>query len=386
MDQNTGNTPKNTEKNAIYHWSYAEQVTLDEQKRHRARRHGAAVYALIMAAAFAVTLLLLCGVLMLTDTDAPTQAPETTPGGVAFERTVPATVLVYAIRGNEYSYGTGFFVDPNGYIVTNYHVIRGGSSLQVTLATGEELDAELVGYSVNTDLAVLKVEGFDYPCVTFGDSADLQVGDTVVAVGNPGGADVPWTTTEGIISYPLRQVEYTTQNAALQASMIQFDAAVNSGNSGGPLCNADGEVIGIVSRKLSEHEGIGFAIPINEARAVIGALINGTDPTEAEGLLVKARYTIGIRARTIRAEENYISASGTTKKAGRDGVYVSTVDETGAAKGLLKPDDIITALDGNEVRDVEALQQMLTEYQRGDTLHFTVYRDGAEVTVQVTLK
>jgi serine protease Do len=195
--------------------------------------------------------------------------------GEVAERISPSTVLIYTTRrdGN-YASGTGFFIRSDGYIATNYHVVEQGKEFEVTLYSAKRVSAELVGTSKENDLAILKIKGNRYPVVTFGNSDEVKVGDVAIVVGNPNGAHGAWTTTEGIISAVDRQS--TINNKTYK--MFQTDAAVNPGNSGGPLCNDQGEVIGVITQIMLDQDGVrsegfGMAIPGNKAKAVLADIL-----------------------------------------------------------------------------------------------------------------
>lgn len=296
----------------------------------------------------------------------------------------PSTVLIYASKSSTYGYGTGFFIRENGYIATNAHVVEGCSYISVTLYSGEVLEAELIGSSTADDLAVLKVKGSEYPVVRIGDSDALRVGETAIAIGNPSGADAPWTTTQGIISALNREVTVEGSASIEELTMIQTDAPVNPGNSGGPLCNDRGEVIGVVTRKLTAYESIGLAIPINGAMEILNAIVETGSADGVHSSISKERPTIGITGGTIAKGDKY-SLGGVMYSAEKDGVIVSSVDPYGAAANVLKVADIIIAFNGEAIKDMDTLIGMLYEHKIGDAVSITVWRDGNEVTVSVIL-
>ena len=255
-----------------YRWNYAAQKAFDEGEKKKKRKKGAWSYAIVMASAFFLCFAMLAGVLIWYGvTGRDKQAYGGMSASEVSERISPSTVLIYTKRkdGN-YSSGTGFFIRSDGYIATNYHVVEQGKEFEVTLYSAKRVSAELVGTSKENDLAILKIKGSRYPAVTFGNSDEVKVGDVAIVVGNPNGAHGAWTTTQGIISSVDRQS--TVNNKAYK--MFQTDAAVNPGNSGGPLCNDQGEVIGVVTQIMLEQdgtrsEGFGMAIPGNKAKAVL---------------------------------------------------------------------------------------------------------------------
>lgn len=274
--------------------------------------------------------------------------------------------------------GSGIIISEDGYIVTNNHVISSESNsnyFQISEATGikvnlygdtESYDATVVGTDSYTDLAILKIEKSGLSPAVLGNSSDLKVGEFVMAIGNPLGMD--YSVTCGVVSAVDREVsaDGTTYNA------IQTDAAINSGNSGGALVNSRGEVVGINTLKLAGNgiEGIGFAIPISSTTSVIDQLI--------EFKTVKRPY-IGIAGSAVD--------STTAKRYNLpEGVYVESVEENSpAAKAGIAQADIITKIEGKEIKSVNELNKIKYTYNIGDTINLTLFRNSQEMNVQVTL-
>ncbi len=278
--------------------------------------------------------------------------------------------------------GSGIVMSSDGYIITNAHVIydteseyKMGKAASVRVVMGEnhdeEYEAEIVGYDIQTDLAVLKIDAEGLTPAEFGNSDDLQVGELVVAIGNPLGFELYGTTTCGIVSAKNREVELENKTMTL----IQTDAAINSGNSGGMLLNSYGQVIGINSLKMSSSygeasvEGLGFAIPINEAAEIIKSLIS-------DGY-VTGRPQLGITGTTITAEqaEFYHIPKG---------VYVYSVSENSAAG--LQQGDVITAFNGTEITTMDELNEQKNLHKAGETVTLRISRSGESMDVQVTLQ
>ncbi len=288
----------------------------------------------------------------------------------------PATVSVnveiaysaYGQTGTAEASGSGFIVSSDGYIVTNNHVIDGATTVKVIIpGETEPIDAKVVGTDTSTDVAVLKVDRTDLPYVTLGDSSALQVGELAVAIGNPFG-DLAGTVTAGVISALDREVAISGQSYDL----LQTDASINSGNSGGPLVNSYGEVIGITNAKVSEGEGLGFAIPINNIKSVIEDLVNNG--------YVTGRPTIGI---------GVISIDQTTadQYGWPIGAYVKEVTKGGAAeKAGVKTGDIITAVDGTTVSSSADVSKIKNDHKVGDTIDLTIYRNGDTIDVSIVLE
>jgi serine protease Do len=281
--------------------------------------------------------------------------------------------------------GSGIVMSSDGYIITNAHVIYDteseynmGKATSVTVVMGdnhdEEYEAEIVGYDIQTDLAVLKIDAEGLTPAEFGDSNDLEVGELVVAIGNPLGFELYGTTTCGIVSAVNREVQLEDRTMTL----IQTDAAINSGNSGGMLLNAYGQVIGINSMKMGSSygsasvEGLGFAIPISDAKEIINSLINNG--------YVTGRPQLGITGVTV-------TESDAERFNLPQGVYVYGVAEnSAAAKAGLQQGDIITAIDGVEITTMEELSEQKNKHQAGDTVTLRVSRSGETMDVQMTLQ
>ena len=385
------NEPKNDDYR--YRWNYGDQCAWEAQSKKESKRRGAWTYACVMVAVFAACLALLIGVLVWYRGDDGTIPPPPAVlddayfGTVATvsEKVTPSTVLIYAASSTASGYGTGFFVRSDGYIVTNYHVVEKKGNIQVTLYSGETVPARVIDFSAVDDLAVLKIEGKGYPAVTIGNSDALRVGELAVAVGNPSGKDASWTTTHGIISALKREVSVTGSGTIEEMTMIQTDAPVNPGNSGGPLCNANGEVIGIITRKLSDYEGIGFAIPINGAMEIVNKIVETGSADGIESTITKVRPTIGIGVTDIEKGKTYYDSKGNAYTAGENGVLINTIERNGSAYGILKVADIIVAIDGQTVGNRDALSNLLYRYKVGDEVSITVLRAGERLTFKIRL-
>lgn len=270
--------------------------------------------------------------------------------------------------------GTGFIISENGYIVTNYHVIEyaytGGQDLTVMLHDGTRYSASIVGVEDSNDIAVLKIDAVNLSPADLGDSDSLTVGDTVYAVGNPLG-DLDFSMSTGHVS-ALDRVIKTDENVD-SINMFQIDAAVNSGNSGGPVYNTRGEVIGVVTAKYSDTgvEGIGFAIPINDAASIAQDLItNG--------------YVTGKAYMGVKLDERYTSMY--SQYYGMPlGAYVYSVDPgSSAEKAGLRPGDIITGLGDADVSCYDDLSSAVKSFSAGDTTEVRIYRAGENLTVSIT--
>lgn len=257
--------------------------------------------------------------------------------------------------------GSGIIFKDDGYIVTNQHVIDGASEISVILNTGDEFTATLIGQDAKTDLAVLKIDASktQLTAATLGDSTSVQVGETAVAIGNPMGQEFSGSVTAGIISAVNRTM--TIENRTY--NLLQTDAAINSGNSGGALINQYGEIIGINSVKLSSSdiEGMGFAIAISEAKPIIDDLMSAG--------YVTGRPLVGIGIK----DTGY-------------GLFIGSVSEgSGAEEAGLKVNDMIIEVDGKKVSSTDEVNEIRDTKKAGDYLTFKILRDGETMEVQVRL-
>ena len=299
----------------------------------------------------------------------------------AVEKVYNAVVIVSTYKDDTYiASGTGFVYKKDGnkyYILTNHHVIDGGNKVTVTFTDEKVVETKVVGSDQYADIAVLSIESKDELTVaSLGKNDNSRVGDTTFAVGAPLDSAYSWTVTRGILSGKDRLVEVSlnnSKNSDYIMKVLQTDAAINSGNSGGPLCNSNGEVIGITSLKLvsSGVEGMGFAIPINSAKPIYEQLIQYNK--------VKRPY-IGVRGRDLDAD--------TAKKNNLvEGIYVASVDEYSAAeKAGIKSGDVIVKADGKDVKTMTELNEVKNTHQIGDTMTITVNRNGNTKEFTLTLQ
>jgi serine protease Do len=273
----------------------------------------------------------------------------------------------------EHGLGSGVIISPDGYIVTNNHVIDGAVDIRVTMTDRRILPAKLIGADPLTDLAVIKIEGNNLPSVPLGDSTQLHPGQTVLAFGNPLG--FRFTVTRGIVSALNRPNPFAADRRS-PGQFIQTDAAINPGNSGGPLVNAHGEVVGINTFLISEtggFSGMGFAIPAQIVKPTVDSLIK-------YGKVNHGYIGIGISDVT-PDEAQFFHVNNAS------GAVVTQVEPNSpGAKAGLKVGDVITELNGKTVTDAGALQVEVGEKQPGTTLHLTAMRDGKSVDLPVTLE
>jgi S1-C subfamily serine protease len=279
----------------------------------------------------------------------------------------------------ETGYGSGVIFDPNGWIVTNEHVVAGAQSLTVTLEDGSTYPGRVYGTDTLTDLAIVKIEATGLPTAPIGDSGSAKVGQLAIAIGSPLGTYTN-SVTAGIISAFGRTIE--VQDTTVIRNLIQTDAAINPGNSGGALLDSGGNVIGINTAVARTAEGIGFAIPINIARPIMQQALAGQE---------LARPWIGIRY--IAITKAIAAESGLPVE---QGAWVTAQDPQGqqvdpvvpgspAADAGLRDGDIILAVDGAEIGSDSPLDDILTQYAPGRTVALLVLRDGEQLTLTLTL-
>ena len=270
------------------------------------------------------------------------------------------------------SSGSGFIITEDGYVVTNYHVVSGASSVEVTLYNGDTYDATVIGGDSDYDVAVLKINATGLTPVTLGNSADVNVGDSVLAIGNPLG-ELTFSMSGGYVSSCNRAINVD----GTPFNMIQVDCSINPGNSGGPLMNLYGEVVGIVSAKYSTYssttvEGLGFAIPIDDVKSII------TDIMENGAVTGKAYMAVTVGTMNSQMAAQYSIDID-------QGVFVYSVVKGGAGdKAGLRLGDVITKMGDTTLTSRQDLSAALKSYRAGDTATLTVFRDGSYITTDIT--
>ena len=334
-----------------------------------------------------------------TERQAPAPAPSATEGWVNLARDLkPAVVNISTKRGadapeamspfgdderfNQFfkhffgnqprrparSMGSGFIINQDGHILTNNHVVANASEIRVKLSDGRELPAKVVGRDTKTDLALLKVEATGLPVIPLGNSSELQVGEPVMAIGNPFGLEQ--TVTTGIVSATGRVIGEGPYD-----NFVQTDASINPGNSGGPLINTRGQAVAIntaIFTQTGGSVGIGFAIPVDLAKTVVTQLANG-------GHVVRGYLGVSIQQVTPDLARSF----GMTQPAGA--LVSSVVDGSPAAKAGVKPGDIITEYDGRKVARSEDLPRAVAETPIGRDVSLTVVRDGKPVSLRANI-
>ena len=286
----------------------------------------------------------------------------------AAERVSPSVVKIEVQQGRRGGSGSGFVFTPDGFILTNSHVIHDASSMHVVLPEGERYQADKVGEDPDTDLAVLRITAQNLTPVVLGDSQSIRVGQLVVAIGNPYGFQA--TVTSGVVSALGRSLR--SQTGRLIDNVIQTDAALNPGNSGGPLVTSNGEVIGVNTAIILPAQGICFAIAINTAKFVAGRLIK--DGRIRRGYLGVAGQNVPLHRALVRTHHLTINT----------GIFVISVEQNSPAqKAGLRDGDIIVGMDDHEVAGIDVLHRLLTDYQPGARVRLTFLR-GTEKLVLYT--
>lgn len=289
-----------------------------------------------------------------------------------YKKVIPSVVSITAASGSSTSTGTGIIMSSDGYIITNYHVVSSAQQIVVLLTDGQEYTACRVGGDETSDIMVLKIDATDLTPAEFGDSDAAEVGDSVVAIGDPLGIELRGTMTDGIICGIKRDVDVGDRTM----SLMQTNAALNSGNSGGPLVNMEGQVIGINTIKLSSSgfttvEGLGFAIPIDSAKPIVDELV--------EKGYVTGRPAFGFDVEQLESRISlYYDLPGK--------LYIRSVETNSDAYAQgIRSGDIITAIDGQEVYTVDEFNRIKNEYSAGDQIPLAIFRRGHNYEVTVTL-
>lgn len=293
---------------------------------------------------------------------------------VGIQSTVKGTQNPFFYTGDTVGIGSGVIVSEDGYILTNAHVVQQeGSELQVIFADTSTADASLVYYDDSLDLAVIKVDKTGLPAISFADSDEVEIGDKAIAIGNPTGFNLQSTLTSGYVSGLNRTI--TMSNGLDMTGLIQTDASINSGNSGGALLNKKGDLIGINTAKAGNTDGIGFAIPSNTAKQIVDQIIS------------KGSYTpivLGIRGTDISI---YKQLYQNPNLGVDEGVVVSNVVKNSSAeKAGIQPNDIIVKIGDKAIGSMNELKQTLINYNIGDETTVTVYRNGQEEILDITLE
>ena len=404
----------------VYRWEYQAQQQADEACARASSRRGVRNYAIVMTVCFAVSLLILFASLIGgwsgvtgtgnsgnsggyreifirdgVDSDALTMQEISAQGN--------RVVVAISVKTNLGSgVGTGIVMTEDGYIATNSHVVNGATEITVQTYDGKKYPATLIGESEIDDLAVIKINAKGLEVAKFGKSSDALVGDAVVVIGHPAGLEFGWTSTYGRLSAINRDIKIRDDDGTMTKKMtlIQTDANVNSGNSGGPMFNDRGEVIGIITLKLTgNYEGLGFAIPIDSAMPLLTALKEKGTVDGVQSGVSSARPQLGITGRIVEEGKYYVETqigiaelteeqAETTEGsflASATGFYISSILDGTDAALKLKKGDIVTSFDGQPLTVYEQLREYLYECSVGDTITMEYVRDGQKSSVELTL-
>ena len=331
-----------------------------------------------------------------------------------------SVVVVTARTASGISTGTGVILSDNGYIITNYHVVEGSETIAVQLYNEDmALNAEVVGFHEKDDVAVIKVNRTDLRAATFAKSSDVRYGEKIYAVGTPEGAEFRWSVTQGIVSCPSRELYEYNSDGTLEykINVVQIDALVNHGNSGGPVINARGEVVGIVTLKKiwsqqsdssgnrEPVEGMGFALPSNGVLIDAAAIIEEGNADNVDSGIILPRPLVGITGVGVTADtyyknvvtngqsgiekvdEEYAKANpSSTFYAAVSGVHVSAVSQGSDAAKYLREGDIVTEFNGSPVSSIYDVMNIINQYNKGDKVTVKYYRDGKHYTAELTLR
>ena len=408
------NPPAETESAPVYRWTFSDQAVHERSVKKKYPK-GLFVYAAVITGVFLACLAFFVAMMAMDNGGGYVGGGIIRPGisnpaddseaveGV--EQAKHSVVVIEVKTASGGGTGTGIIMTEDGYIATNHHVIEGATKIKVTFYDGTVMSAELIGSSEMDDLGVIKVNGRGLPAATFADSNDCYVGQTVYAIGTPAGSDFGWTTTKGIISYKNREVKmYDDDDGTLQKKLrlLQMDANVNPGNSGGPLINTKGEVVGVVSMKLADgYEGIGFAIPSDGAIEILEAIMEHGSADNINSSLSHKRPMLGITGVYVEGGAYYLPTADGVQLIFEDelknyspeqlihpavsGIYVMGFAEGMDAASKMQIGDIITAAEGEELESMNQLMNVINEFYAGDTVTLTVYRNATNVSVDIIL-
>ncbi len=291
-----------------------------------------------------------------------------------YEKVIPSVVSITTTQPSGKSSGTGVVMSSDGYIITNAHVVEGAQTIQVMLTDGRVFDAGQVGLDGVSDLAVLYIEAKDLTAAEFGNSDTLRVGDQVVAIGDPLGIQLRGTMTDGMISAINRDLKIGGKTMTL----LQTTAALNSGNSGGPLVNSYGQVIGINTMKIGDYastsgvEGLGFAIPMTAVKSVVEQLM--TDG------YISGRPTLGIKGQMVSSFYQYYYRLPV-------GLLITEVTQDSDAEHVgIRPGDLLLSINGSKISSYHVLEELLYGMSVGDTVEAVIYRSGRQYDVELTVE
>ena len=377
-------------------WNFAIQAEEDRKKAKKKGAVGALVYAIIMTCLFAVCFAVLA-VLLITGYGSDDEGNNNgqhvvidTSNLVNLVESVQGSVVTVKVStANGTGFGSGFVYSDQGHIITNYHVIDNAKRIIVVCHDGRTHEAELIDGDELSDVAVILVKDLGVPSLPVGDSDALRVGEDVIAIGTPVDTEYAGTVTKGIISGVKRKVRVYEEAGYLSKTMemIQTDTTLNHGNSGGPLINMRGEVIGINTMKYYAYDAgdtLYFSIPINDVVEIADDIIqngkySGDKGSASQGVQLGISGTTAVKGEPIRIDQT----NSVTPEV--DGVLIVSVSEGYAAYGKLEMYDIVVSFDGVPTTTIEGLRAELFKHKVGDTVTLEVWRDGKIITVDITL-
>lgn len=400
----------------VFRWEYEKQSEYDKKSKAFTTRQGRIL--LIVLVSFCIAATVAIAVLFIAldefkrhdnriyiDTGATVLDGNSKELKTIVENSNKFTVVVYSTSDKLASVGSGVIINESGFIVTNYHVIDGMSRTSVTLYGGETFRARVVGYSIEDDIAVLKIDprGTKLTCAVFADNVnDLYKGQDVFAIGTTAGRDYSWSMTMGHISYVNRMVKMYDEegNNNMLMRLIQTDTSLNPGNSGGPLISLDGRVIGIVNMKLDQekYDGIGFAIPSDGVIPIVEEIIEKGTSKGINSTITVDRPMLGITGLAVEKGKYYnlgvdrvVETTETEYKrnpdkvffAEEDGIWIKKTESDSKTK--LKVNDIITRINDKSVLNVTDISDILNSLSVGDQVNIEYVRDGNIENVSVVL-
>ncbi len=420
MTEPSANTPFEVKASDVQ----GNSARIEGNAQRPKQRSGALTFAIVMSVCFGITLLILIASLVGGGSDAflpglsggssVTDGNDTPNENIAQGNGETLTLQQISSRGKSVvvaisvqtamgsGSGTGIIMTSDGYIATNFHVIDDAQEITVHLYHGREYSAEVIGSSEIDDLAVLKIDAQGLTAATFGNSAAALEGDRVVVIGHPAGLEFGWTSTYGFISAINRDVKIRDYDGTLikKMTLLQTDANVNSGNSGGPMFNDRGEVIGIITMKLAgDYEGMGFAIPSNGALSLLEALMKTGTTDGVQSEVSSARPVLGVTGVSVEKDQYYVmgedriyllteeEAAETegSFRASETGVLITAVTESSDAHEKVKSGDIIVALNGKTMTTMSRMREYLYDCSIGDEVEIEYIRDGVREKTSVRL-
>ncbi len=425
--------PKDTSPNVIYRWDYHEQLKVDSRRASKKKKSGKLLYAGVLGVVFLFTMLLLVGALLLSGFSTSGNKYNTY-GSISelYVECLPSYVALSVTTSSGEGTGSGIVITSDGYIATNYHVVENAQSITAIMSDGTTYDAEFIDGDDLNDIAVIKIEARGLSAAKLGSSENSRVGDQVMAIGTPHSINYRGTMTSGYISALNRRFVEQNANGTVNKVryLIQTDTSVNPGNSGGPLFNMSGEVIGIVTLKIAgdNYEGLGFALPLESVINMINDIIENGEITDHDAGGAAHGAALGISGFTVTKDTKYLlsgeyhytvtQSSETGEEvvlypsiigyieiplsdeemlaeyditdysfftAGATGILVVDTTEGFDSFKKLKINDIIVSANGISCKQMSALQSLIADKRIGDEIEFEVFRDGKTVSVTVEL-